>query len=252
MDNLNILRQLNLSDKEIKVFTALISSGPSAVTVIARQAGIKRPSVYFVLSRLVEKGLVSRTQKDKKEVFQAEDPRILLGLVKSQIEKMKSLEKAVKELMPAFKNLALKKSHNPKFRIIEGKEGIWSLAEDTLKQKQDIFAVGSEEKLYKIYSQKRLEEYDLRRQMRFINLYILTEQYSGKIQEYLQNLQKKFAFIEYRFLPDGVKLDVYFLFYGNNAALVSTTDPVTGIIIEDQAITSTLKLMFNVLWKENS
>lgn len=248
MDNLQILKQLSLSDKEIKVFTTLISSGPSAVTGIARQAGIKRPSTYFVLSKLVEKGLVSRSQKDKKELFQAEDPRILLSLVKSQTEKMNDLEKAVKKLIPNLNNLALTNLKNPRIRIIEGKEGVWSLAEDTLRKKQSIYALGSEEKLYQIYSH-RLHQYELRRQMRLINLYVLTEEYPSKLKNYLQSLQQKFAYIEYRFLPPNVKINVYFLIYGDKVALVSLTDPITGVIIEDQAITSILKLMFDALWQ---
>ena len=60
-------------------------------------------------------------------------------------------------------------------RVLEGKEGLWNIANDTLRERKDIYVFGSFQKLYEVYSAKRLDEYVKQRVKRIIKLNVLTE-----------------------------------------------------------------------------
>ena len=55
----NSLKQIGLTDNEIKVYLTLLKIGPSIVSKIAERSGLYRPYVYDTLERLQEKALVS-------------------------------------------------------------------------------------------------------------------------------------------------------------------------------------------------
>lgn len=247
MDKLQSLKQLGLNDKEIKIYEALLFNGLSPAGIIGKQTGIKRPSVYFTLEKLIEKGLVSRTILNKKEVFQTEDPNILKRIAREQAEKTKDLERMVKELVPHLKKTRQKKLTVPKIKILEEKEGLWNVGEDTLKEGKNIYVFGSFQKLYDIYSTKRMNEYEKQRMTHRIKLHVLTDAHPESIRGYKN---QDFLLSEYRFLPPSTSIDTYFIIYGNKTFLAGANKPLTGVIIEDKAITSAIKIMFDALWKE--
>lgn len=249
MDNLDILKQLGLSNKEILVYTALLNSGSTTATVVAKESGVKRSSVYFILNKLIGKGLVSRSEVSKKELFQAEEPDVLVRLAKEQSDRTSIIQKSVKELVKSLRKNHRKNPNSPRIRFFEGLEGIWNIAEDTLKEKKEIFVFGSSHALYGSYSWERLEEYGKRRIKHRIRAFILTDRHPKSITEYFK---QAFTYQEYHFLPETIKLGTYFLIYGDKAALISSKQPPVGIIIEDKLITDALKVMFMALWNETA
>lgn len=247
MDKIKILKQLGLSDKEIQVYVTLLASGPSTATAIAKESNIKRPSTYFVLEKLIGKGLISKNKDDKKELFQAEEPGVLLRFARGESEKARNLEKSIKKIARDLKKIHQKKLNLPRIKIFEGLEGLWNIAEDTLREKKEIYAFGSAYEIYNSYSMGRLEEYGKRRIKNRIKAYVLTDKHPNSIKEYLR---QDFTYQKYHFLPESIKLGTYFLLYGDKTALMSSKQPPIGIIIEDKMITEAIKVMFNALWKE--
>lgn len=247
MDKLQLLGQLGLNDKEIKIYEALLNNGLSLVSAIGKQTGIKRPSVYFTLEKLIKKGFVSRTILNKKEVFQTEDPNVLKRIAKEQSEKTKNLENAIKKLVPHLKKTRQKKLITPKIRILEEKEGLWNVGDDTLKEGEDIYVFGSFQKLYDIYSTKRMNEYEKQRMMHRLKLHVLTDIHPESVRGYKN---QDFLLSEYRFLPPSTSIDTYFIIYGNKTFLASAKKPLAGVVIEDETITFAIKMMFDALWKE--
>ncbi|MDO8619075.1 MAG: helix-turn-helix domain-containing protein [Candidatus Daviesbacteria bacterium] len=247
MDKIKLLKQLGLEEKEIQTYLTLLSIGPAKATTIARESNIKRPSTYFVLDRLITKGLVSKSEDRKKELFKAEEPEILLRIAKQESIRAKNLEGSIKKLMQDLKKSYKKKLNSPRIQIFEGLEGLWNIAEDTLKEKKEIYAFGSAYELYSSFSFERLEEYGKRRIRHRIKAYVLTDKHPDSVKEYFR---QDFTYQKYHFLPESIKLGTYFLLYGDKTALMSSGQSPMGIIIEDKMITEAIKIMFNALWFE--
>lgn len=247
MDKIEILKQLGLGDKEIEVYKTLLESGITTATAIAKNANIKRPSTYFILQKLVEKGLVSKTEMNKKEFFQAQGPEILLRLAKEKAQKAAITEKSIRKLVQELKKVHQENPNSPRIKIFEGTEGLWNIAEDTLKEKKDIYVFGSAHELYSLYPIEKLDEYGKKRIRLRIKAYVLTDKHPESIKEYFR---QEFTYLQYHFLPETIKLGTYFLIYGDKTALMSPKQTPVGIVIEDRMITEALKVMFMALWNE--
>jgi sugar-specific transcriptional regulator TrmB len=73
----NLVRQLmkaGLVEKEARIYIALVELGKATAYAIAKQAGLKRPTVYLVLEELRHKGLINKVPHLKNQTYTAKDP----------------------------------------------------------------------------------------------------------------------------------------------------------------------------------
>ncbi len=96
-------KQLGFTDKEVKVYLCLVMLGKSNVQQICQQTNIFRTSVYSVLSRLIEKRLVSRTMEEKSgrqvEHFTPNDPSVLFDHIRRQRVSLDDKETVARQLV---------------------------------------------------------------------------------------------------------------------------------------------------------
>jgi len=122
MDNTQTLKQLGLSEKQARIYLALLELGESPMTEIARKANLKRPTVYLIIDELIILGLCSELTKGKKKFYSAIHPRRLVEMTHFR---NKQAEKLLPELV-ALQNTAEK----PKVRMLEGLEGMRTAYEE--------------------------------------------------------------------------------------------------------------------------
>ncbi len=80
------LKDIGLSEYEARVYTALIGTSPCTAYEIAKAAGIPTSKIYEVLSRLVEKGMASIIDSDKKKLYIPIDPDEFIETSRSKLE----------------------------------------------------------------------------------------------------------------------------------------------------------------------
>src|SRR3989338_5748853 len=103
MENISkILKKLGLSDAEIHVFVALSEYGSLSAQEITKHARCKRPTAYYALRQLLERGLIHKLGIHGTERFQAEAPETLLQLLEMKREDLSSLEMNIKEILPSL------------------------------------------------------------------------------------------------------------------------------------------------------
>ena len=65
--NLEYLKELDLSDGQVRVYGAVLELGISTINKIQEKTGIERRNIYDILNKLIEKGLVTYiTEKGKR------------------------------------------------------------------------------------------------------------------------------------------------------------------------------------------
>lgn len=131
MDIQKILQNIGLSDKETKIYLALLELKETLPSTISRKTKVKRPTTYVILEQLQKKGLVSHIKRGRALYFQALNPHSLL---EDQYNKYTALEKALPELL----GLHEKYSSIPQMSLFEGKEGLIRIMEDTLTTKTEL------------------------------------------------------------------------------------------------------------------
>ncbi|MFA6024613.1 MAG: helix-turn-helix domain-containing protein [Candidatus Gracilibacteria bacterium] len=75
---------LGLSEKEAMLYLLLLRNGPAPATLLAKRLGIKRVSLYPVLSALLERGLISFEQTKFGRKYLPHDPECLLDFLEEE------------------------------------------------------------------------------------------------------------------------------------------------------------------------
>lgn len=112
--NLNLL---GLDKNDSQVYLALLELGPSRVWDIAKASGVKRPTCYITLEKLVNLGAATKTQDVKHMIFTATSPKSLWALFESK-------RQIFKESLNELEALSNKETDKPQVRMFEGLEGI--------------------------------------------------------------------------------------------------------------------------------
>lgn len=116
MNNSTVLQDLGLSEKESRVYLALLSVEQADVGEIAKISKLKRPTIYLLLEDLRKKGLVLKIPHAKKAIFIAQDPDKFFH---DSFEKVKTAYASLGELKSIQK-----KNDKVSTKYFEGEEGI--------------------------------------------------------------------------------------------------------------------------------
>ncbi|MBS3174677.1 hypothetical protein J4440_02245 [Candidatus Woesearchaeota archaeon] len=116
----DILKSIGLSEREIKVYLALLELGQTTVGPVATKTRIQHPKIYQTLEKLIDKGLVSFIIISKTKHFQAQDPKYILNIIKEK-------ERKFIEILPILKQKQKFSKDKQTATIYEGYESIKSM-----------------------------------------------------------------------------------------------------------------------------
>jgi DNA-binding MarR family transcriptional regulator len=111
------LKNLGLSEKEAKIYLALLQLGPSTPYQIAKKAELKRPTAYVIAEELVEKGLIVHVPGEEKKRYIARTPDAF-------IEERSERLQAARAILPELRSFQKGTSEKPSILYYEGSEGI--------------------------------------------------------------------------------------------------------------------------------
>ena len=97
--DLSFLKEIGLTEGEIKVYLALLELGASTTGPIIEKANISRSIIYQILDKLIEKGLVSFITKEKTKYFQATQPKHFLDIIEKEKENLTTKEEYIKDFI---------------------------------------------------------------------------------------------------------------------------------------------------------
>lgn len=232
-----ILTNIGLTDKEAKVYLALLESGTSVVSQIGKTAKINRVTTYDILEKLKEKGLVSSFTKAKMKYFTATDPEVVAS---SFEQRAKSLTSSLSDL----KRLQGTTSH-PRIQYFEGLDGIKAIYEDTLTAKTEISNFSNSAEIRK-YWPTYDKDYVAKRAKKQIHLkgLITADEAGQKVQA-----EDKLYNREMRLLPKNrYNFTNEINIYDNKVAIISFADELIGMIIESPEIAGTQRAIFQMCW----
>ena len=242
--------EFGLSEKEAKVYLALLELGMAPVQTIAQTAEINRSSTYVILERLIKQGFVSLAQDDNIQQYLAASPEIFLRLAEKRADKETDLRDRIKNLIPELKGLHKETKKKPKVRVFEGKEGLATAMMETLqgnKEKivrastsgNDLLALVHEE--WKGWSEERMKRGVL---LRAINV-------DNEAAKTIARSNQKFyqvVFVKPKQHPLAVDMMIagdkvgYYLRKGNQG--------VTTIVIESPEVSAAMKSMFDITFED--
>jgi sugar-specific transcriptional regulator TrmB len=126
------LKQLGLSDKEVRIYLALLAKGQASVRTLAQETGINRGTTHDVLKSLMGHGLLSTTRKGTRHYYLAEHPRKLNAVIRQRLSDLQHAQQNVQDILPELHAMMATKQEAPVVKYFEGLSGIRSILEDVL------------------------------------------------------------------------------------------------------------------------
>jgi len=117
------LEEIGLSEKEAKIYLALLQVDSDSIHDIATKTKINRTTVYPVLESLGKKGLVSETQDGKKTLYQAAAPERLETYMERQKVVLQEQSARLKDILPQIKSIQRDQGERPIIKAFQGRDG---------------------------------------------------------------------------------------------------------------------------------
>ena len=244
-----ILLSAGLSPNEAQIYELIMEFGEATASTINKKTSLKRGLTYKLLSHLIQKGLIAKIEKPGKiAIFCPEDPEKITEMLESQARKISSTIQSAEELMPQLISSYLKNKRKPGINYFEGVWGLEKVYADILKRKQDILLIRSvlDDNSEQFNS---LVEKQIRLQVENnIHTKAITPLVEGTPSNTLS--QDKKNLLERRILPkEKLSLPAQIIIYGNKVAITSFENTLFTTIIENEAISLSLRVIFQLLWE---
>ena len=245
----NLLEQLNFSEKESRMYLALLEIGSGKARDIAKKTHLNRTTVYDICESLMQKGLISKYKKGVHTYFNALDPdRLLTYLDREKEEKAREIEKQKKKvsaLLPELLSMqSIYSKNKPKVQFFEGEKGMREAYEDTLTSKETILAYANPETMHEGLPNFFPEYYKRRAAKKiFIQAIVPRNRFSLERAKANQSEMR-----DLRFLPeDNMTFSPEINIYGDKMLVTSWKEKM-AIIIESKELVDLQKMSFRLLW----
>src|SRR3989344_47430 len=135
------LRKIGLSEEEINIYLFLLKKGSSKATIISKELGVARTTIYRFLSSLHGKGLISENIQHNVRYFYPVSPERIPEIIEERVED-------IKEIIPELNSLKNIVGEETKVELFKGKEGIKTIMRNILREKKPYTFLGEAEKYF--------------------------------------------------------------------------------------------------------
>ncbi|WP_290696959.1 helix-turn-helix domain-containing protein [Amphritea sp.] len=242
--NEELFELLGLTKREITIYRALLSLGPSAIRTVAEKAGINRGTTYDCLKEMQQKGIVTYLPKGKRRLFSAREPEILLELAE---ERRHSLNSAIDQLktkvVPELHHL-MPDFNTANVSYYEGDSGIEQVLRDILntvsKQNPKRYSIFSSKPIRK-HLYRPFPNFTAQRIQKGIEVKVIAIGDGGEDAE----------LSERKWIKTEGKVDAaYIAVYPPKCAIISlaSANYPTAVVIESKEVAAAQKIIFDTLW----
>ena len=230
-----ILENLGLTPKEIDVYIALLGAESASIAKLMTNAKVSRKSIYEILDKLLDKGLISYTIKDNKKQFTAASPERLLDIVK---EKQSNLETLLPELLKKYKE----SKEETTVRVFMGKEGMKAVSNNVLKENKNFYVIANEGNIFEFLKYYMPQFQKNAKKLGIYGNVVYSE--SARDKRLVTPAEN-----DIRYAPNKYTSPMSVAIYGNNVNILifSEENPV-AIHIKNKEIAQSFMNYFNLMW----
>lgn len=250
MDIRTALLNFGFTDKEISVYLKLAQLGRAPAHILAKQTKIIRSSIYPILNRLVEKGLVSTQQDNNVSLFICNSPNALLSIVREEKSRISERELLAMELVKLAAPYFQRKHYSiPSLQVFDGEKNVLNMLEEFLQEyfesmsKYDDTLWGYQDHSFVLSYRPWLEKYWREKSKSHkICLFSNRSDVESKLKDYVQNR-------EIRTIAKDFQLSSTLWISGDYITLISTRQtPHYALQLRDEVFAENIRRVFQAFW----
>ncbi len=241
-------RDIGLSNRDKRIYEALLARPQSSLRSIAEVTGINRGTVFESVKELVRAGLVTRISIGKRQRYRAKDPEILHEIIAEKRRQLLQTDQEIESYIDSLHGAGSDPSQFHFASFYEGDEGTATILRDILKTCRLDNLSG-----YRAISSPRVSQY------LYANFPLFTRervalQLGVKVLRQGKSLGEEADFAVSRFFStEHVDTGCYTLVYGSKVAIItiSDTNQTSGIIIDNADFAHGQQKLFDEAWRRS-
>jgi len=237
------LIKLGFSEKEAKVYVALLEFGTQPASVIAKKTGYPKSTVLFFFDALLKKGFIRKSRKGRVQYFYA-DPD---DLQKEKIVEIQTQQKELEEAIPLLKEFQHPFSSPPKLQLFEGIDGCKKAYSFLLESTTEIYEFAAHDDLMKM-GEKFMDDFIAERARRRIFIKSICKR-SPMHENFLKKNKKQQREL-HLFEPKFGELYSSIAVFENKVLLLNLYHDAFAILIENKEVAETLRTIHRLVWRK--
>ena len=244
-----MLSKFGFTEVMTKIYLILAKKGKLDVGSISKEVDLSRTAVHEALNELMSRELLDFEKKGRHVFYTITHPNHLAGIIEQKKRDdallFAKMEETMRQLVGPY-NLA---QNRPGVRFFEGRKEVKAIYEDTLLYKDPIYSFWSPKDFDPELKKWQFEDYNPRRVKKGVAAKVIvpkSQENRAYKEEDKKRLRETLTVPE---LPYGI--DAECMVYGKDkVAFVSTKEEnITGTLIQNPAIFTSIKTVFEMLWR---
>ncbi len=237
------LKEIGFSDKEGRVYLALLELGRATVLEISKRSKIERTNVYRILDKLLNIPLAQKLTVGKKTEWSALHPRYLKDYIQRQ-------KRVVLEIFPELEAIYNINEEKPKLSYFEGNERLAEVVLQIINETKrggSILSFSAPGAAFGYFGDKKFSKGMALRISKQITSKIIIPEIKDVPSYKLGMDFKNWREIK---LVDREKFPFRssFNIWNNKVAIMTVKSQPMGVLIENKDISDTLRSIFEIVW----
>jgi sugar-specific transcriptional regulator TrmB len=244
----NLLKNLDLSNIQIKIYLSVLKNGMSSVLDISKDIKINRSQIYLDASILLEKGFLELATK-KTRKFLAVSPLRIRNIIESKSKKLEELNNILKDVNDFFDKNKIKDENDFEIKIYEGVNQVKKAFDFELHdsiQKEITSFVGDISFQYNFISSEYWDNWNKKFLENGGKGRMIIDK-KDKHYERLQNLYKNVSYLKVKGL-ENFKLKSNVDVWGDKVLIVTFSKNPKAILITNRILAESYRDIFERLW----
>ncbi|MEM7817723.1 MAG: helix-turn-helix domain-containing protein [Candidatus Aenigmatarchaeota archaeon] len=235
-DLMDALEAAGLTRAEARIYLFLLQHGASPQAAITKGAQLHRRTVYDVLARLAEKGVVSTITKNNRQFYEAARPERLMEMLREK-------EDALGNAMPKLAAMAGAQASKEEIKVFSGKAGLKTLFEDQIAEGKQVLIIGASPRAHKMLDYF-FRAFDRKRTEKGIKVKLIFDvSAKGKF--------RRIPLSEIRYIPEELGGVATTNIYGDKVAIVLWNELTPyGILIQSKPAADSYRKLFEIVWEK--
>lgn len=256
MNNIHfLLKTLKISEKEYNLYSLLYKTGPASASKLSNVMQLPRTTVYESLKKLMNKGLVSQTFRERKRLFVGEPPskvKTLLDVQKLQIQDSQRILSEAESHLPQFLNEFANQSPfgttspQSEIRYYEGKQAVDRVYDELLSSTEIKCYIHSSEMLHYFPENPQKCIKALTKGLKVWDIDIDSD---PEIQAPFLNATKNLPNYHLKFFPENTLIHYMdYTIYEDCIATIQGGVIPTALVIKNKVLADNARAIYDLLW----
>ena len=128
------LKKIGLTEGEIKVYQALLELGECTKTALAKKSEVAPSNIYDITNRLLEKGIISKVEKNGVAHFSAANPNHIKKYLEAKEKDIQKEKDILNQILPTLLLKYSEKKESTNVEVFQGWSGMKTIFLDLIDE----------------------------------------------------------------------------------------------------------------------